>query len=75
VRLPHPVFDGDTLYAQSEVLEMRESKLRSHMGIVKFKTAGFNQEGKSVIEFKRTILVYRQGHVPQVQRPVIDPGQ
>ena len=71
VRLPHPVFDGDTLYAQSEVLEKRESKSRQHMGIVRFKTSGFNQDGQVVIEFVRTIMVYKRGHVPQVRRPVI----
>jgi itaconyl-CoA hydratase len=69
VRLPHPVFDGDTLYAQSEVLEKRESQSRPQMGIVTFKTTGFNQDGQVVIVFKRTILVYRRGHVPQVPRP------
>jgi acyl dehydratase len=65
IRLPHPVFEGDTLYAQSEVLNKRESNSRPHMGLVTFKTAGYNQEGVTVIEFKRTILVYKQGHVPQ----------
>jgi acyl dehydratase len=71
VRLPHPVFDGDTLYAQSEILEKRESKSRPQMGIVRFKTTGFNQDGQVVIEFVRTILVYKRGQVPQVQRPVM----
>lgn len=69
VRLPNPVFNDDTLYAQSEVLEMRPSRSRPHMGIVRFKTTGFNQDGQTVIEFTRTILVYRRGHVPQVKRP------
>lgn len=69
VRLPQPVFEGDTLYAQSEVLELRESRSRPTMGIVRFKTTGFNQEGKIVIEFKRTIMVYKRDQVPQVQRP------
>ncbi len=73
VRLPRPVFDGDTLYAQSEVLEMRESKSRPHMGIVTFKTSGYNQDGQVVIEFKRTILVYRRGHTPRVEPPAIQP--
>ena len=70
VRLPQPVFEGDTLYAQSEVLELRESRSRPTMGIVRFKTMGFNQDGKVVIEFKRTIMVYKRGEVPQVQRPI-----
>ena len=64
VRLPNPVFDGDTLYAQTEILETRESRSRPHQGIVKFKTIGFNQDGTVVISFNRTILVYRRGHVP-----------
>ena len=45
VRLPHPVFEGDTIYARSEVLETRESKSRPHAGIVRVKTTGFNQNG------------------------------
>ncbi|MCL4299932.1 MAG: MaoC family dehydratase [Anaerolineae bacterium] len=72
VRLPQPVFEGDTLYAQSEVLELRESRSRPTMGIVRFKTTGFNQEGKIVIEFKRTIMVYKRDQVPQVQRPELN---
>ena len=71
VRLPHPVFDGDTLYAQSEVLEKRESRSRPQMGIVSFKTTGCNKDGKIVIEFKRTILVYRRGFAPLAHRPDI----
>jgi acyl dehydratase len=73
VRLPHPVYDGDTLYAESEILEKRESRSRPHMGIVRLKTSGLNQQGQVVIEFKRTILVYRRGHVPRMQRPTL-PG-
>jgi itaconyl-CoA hydratase len=73
VRLLLPVFDGDTLYARSEVLDKRESHSRPHMGIVQFKTIGFNQDSKVVIEFKRTIMVYRRGYVPQVQQPLINP--
>ncbi len=72
VRLPHPVFEGDTLYARSEVLDKRESRSRPHMGIVRFKTTGFNQDGKVVIEFKRTVMVYRRGHVPRVEPPSIN---
>lgn len=69
VRLPHPVFDGDTLYAQSTVVEKRESKSRPDMGIVTFKTVGYNQDGEVVIEFKRTILVYRRGRKFEPPRP------
>lgn len=70
VRLPHPVFEGDTLYAQSEVLEKRASQSRPNRGIVRFKTVGFNQDGKIVLEFKRTILVYKRGCVPTLPQPV-----
>jgi len=69
VRLPHPVFEGDTIYAQSEVIEKRESRSRPHMGIVKFKSIGFNQDGVVVIEFKRTIMLYKRDHAPVKQRP------
>jgi itaconyl-CoA hydratase len=64
VRLPAPVFEGDTIYAQSEVLDARESKSRPNVGIVVVETTGFNQDGTIVITFKRTLLVYRRGHGP-----------
>ena len=51
VTLPHPVFEGDTVYAKSEVLETRESKSRPKVGIVRVKTTGVNQDGTPVIEF------------------------
>lgn len=69
VRLPAPVFEGDTIYSQSEVLEKRESKSRPNAGIVAVKTTGYNQEGKVVITFKRTLMVYKQGHAPQTVHP------
>ena len=69
VRLPNPVFEGDTIYAQSEILGVRESRSRPHMGIVMLKTIGYNQAGVVVIEFKRNIMVYRRGHTPQMARP------
>jgi len=69
VRLPAPLFEGDTLYAQSEVVHARESKSRPNMGIVEVKTTGFTQEGTVVIEFRRTILMYRRGRVPEVPLP------
>jgi itaconyl-CoA hydratase len=64
VRLPHPVFEGDTIYARTEVLETRESKSRPAVGIVRVKTIGVNQDGVTVIEFKRTFMVWKRGHVP-----------
>jgi acyl dehydratase len=70
VRLPNPVFEGDTIYSRSEVLEARESKSRPNVGIVQVKTTGSNQDGKVVIEFRRTFMVYKRDHVPKHSRPV-----
>lgn len=67
VRLPNPVFEGDTIHASTEVLGRRESKSRPRMGIVSFRTTGFNQDGAVVIEFKRTIMVYKREFVPKVE--------
>jgi itaconyl-CoA hydratase len=69
VRLPNPVFEGDTLYSQSEVLDKRESKSRANVGIVSVKTTGYNQDGKTVITFKRTVMVYKRGYTPQIAQP------
>ena len=69
VRLPAPVFEGDTIYAQTEVLSKRESQSRPHMGVVQFKTLGFNQDGIVVIEFRRTILVYKRAYLPALPTP------
>ena len=64
VRLPNPVFAGDTIYAESEVLEARPSKSRPTNGVVRVRTRGFNQRGETVIEYERTVLVYRRGAKP-----------
>jgi len=64
VRLPNPVFAGDTIYAESEVLEARPSKSRPANGVVRVRTRGFNQRGETVIEYERTVLVYRRGAKP-----------
>ncbi|MHB1957380.1 MAG: MaoC family dehydratase [Sulfobacillus sp.] len=69
VVLPHPVFEGDTIYSQSEVLNKRESQSRDNVGIVQVKTTGFNQDGTVVISFKRTIMVYKRGKGPEIPRP------
>jgi len=69
VRLPNPVFEGDTIYSRSEVLEARESRSRPEVGIVKVETTGYNQEGTVVIRFKRTMMVYKRGHGPSMSRP------
>ncbi len=73
VRLPAPVFEGDTLYARSEVLDARPSRSRPEVGIVRVRTTGYNQSGQTVIEFERTIMVYRQGHVPSAKPSLAKP--
>ena len=62
IKLPKPVFAGDTLYAESTVLNKRESKSRPDQGIVTIKTIGRNQRDEVVCEFERTMLVMRRGN-------------
>jgi itaconyl-CoA hydratase len=62
IKLTHPVFAGDTLYAESEVLDKRESKSRPDAGIVSVRSTGKNQDGAVVCTFDRTMLVQRRGH-------------
>lgn len=66
VRLPNPLFEGDTVYSMSEVLQTRESRSRPDVGIVTVRTIGFKQDGTPVITFRRTVMVYRRGHGPQL---------
>ena len=61
IRLPHPLYPGDTLYGESEVLEVRESKSRPEAGLVTVRTTGRNQDGVVVCTFERTILVAKRG--------------
>ena len=62
IKLPHPVFVGDTLYAESTVLEKRESKSRPNAGIVKVSTLGKKSDGTVVCDFERTMLIPKQGY-------------
>ncbi len=59
VRFPKPVFHGDTLRIESEVLELRDSKSRPENGIVIFAHRAFNQDGELVGHCKRTALMHR----------------
>lgn len=65
IRLPNPVFEGDTIYSFSKVLEKRESKSRHNVGIVKVKTSGYNQKSEIVITYKRTFMIYKKDHAPE----------
>jgi itaconyl-CoA hydratase len=57
VRLPAPVFAGDTIRAETEILEKRESKSRPGFAVVTVRTRGLNQRDEVVIDFERTVLV------------------
>ena len=62
VKFTSPVLAGDTLYAESEVLEKRVSKSRPGQGIVTIRTLGRNQRDEVVCSFKRTMLIPTEGH-------------
>lgn len=62
INLTGPVFPGDTLYAESEVLEVRNSKSRPTQGIVTTRTRAFKQDETPIMDFVRMSLIPRQGH-------------
>ncbi len=66
IKLPNPVFAGDTLWAETEVLALRESRTNLDVGIVTVRSRGINQRHEVVIEFKRAFMIYRRG-APQAQ--------
>ena len=67
ITLPHPVFAGDTLYSESEVVETRTSKSRPGQGIVKVETRGYNQDGTLVIKYRRSVMVWTREAAPNQQ--------
>ncbi len=64
IKLPNPLYVGETLYAQSEVVEVRESRSRPQQGIVKVRTRGIKQDGTVVIDYTRSVMVWRRAHAP-----------
>ena len=60
IRMPAPVFNGDTLYAESKVVDKRESKSRPAQGIVSVATRAWKQDGTTVMTFNRSVLVPRR---------------
>jgi itaconyl-CoA hydratase len=62
IKLTAPVFVGDTLYAESEVLAKRESKSRPTQGIVTASTTGMKADGTVVINYERSFLAPKRGH-------------
>jgi acyl dehydratase len=65
ITLPKPVFEGDTIWAESEILEKRESRSNPSVGIVAMRCRGINQRGEVVIAFRRTFMAYKRG-APEV---------
>ena len=65
IKLPKPVFVGDTIWAESEILSTRESSSNPSVGIVSMRCRGINQRREVVIEFTRTFMVYKRG-APEV---------
>ena len=59
IKLPKPVFVGDTLWAESEILDKRESSSKPNVGIISMRSRGINQRNEVVIEYKRTFMVYK----------------
>ena len=62
--LPNPVFAGDTLYSESEVIQVRESQSRPDRGIVKVETRGYKQDGTPVIRYRRSVMVWKRASAP-----------
>lgn len=66
IKLPNPVYVGDTLWTETEVTSKRESKSRPNVGIVGVRCRGINQRREVVIEFTRTFMVYKRS-APEVR--------
>ena len=64
-----PTFHGDTIYAETRVLEKIPSKSKSDRGIVVVETKGFNQDGQEVCYFRRKVMVWKSEFAPGRQRP------
>lgn len=60
IKLPQPVFVGDTIWVESEILETRESSSNPTVGIVTMRCRGINQRREVVCEFKRSFMIYRR---------------
>ena len=68
-----PTFHGDTIYAETKVLDRQESSSKPDRGIVAVETRGFNQRGEEVCYFRRKLMVYKRDAAPPRQRPYESP--
>jgi itaconyl-CoA hydratase len=64
IRFPHPIFVGDTVWAESIITGKRESKSRPNAGVISVKTRGLNQDGEVCLTFERSALIYKRGSAP-----------
>jgi acyl dehydratase len=64
IRLPNPVRPEDTLYSETEVVGVRESRSRPGQGVLTVKTRGYNQRGETVVELERTVMVWKKAFAP-----------
>jgi acyl dehydratase len=69
IRFPHPIFVGDTLWAESIVTGKRESKSHPYAGIVSVRTRALNQDGEVCLTFDRAALVYKRDSMPKLPFP------
>jgi acyl dehydratase len=68
-----PTFHGDTIYAETRVLDKVESKSKNDRGVIAVETFGYNQRGEEVCYFRRKLLVYKREFAPPRQRPYTSP--
>ena len=68
LQLPAPVFVGDTLWAEAEVLEVKPSGSNEKVGIVTVRSRGVDQRGETVIDFIRNFMVHRDSHTEEEVR-------
>ncbi len=68
----HPTFHGDTIYAETKVLDKVPSSSKPDRGVVTVETKGFNQDGKEVVSFRRKVMVWKREALPARRRPYGD---
>lgn len=68
----HPTFHGDTIYAETRVLDVASSSSKPDRGVVTVETKGFNQDGLEVCYFRRKVMVWKREYAPARQRPYGD---
>jgi acyl dehydratase len=72
LRHQHPTFHGDTIYAETRVLEKVPSSSKPDRGIVTVETKAFNQRGEEVCYFRRKVMVWTRAALPERRRPYGD---